>query len=100
MGSVLCVVEQLAYFTVSGGTAVSIVDLTNSFYGLNKNGGSLIFLNKYNVSVRIFEIRFDVYYFRCNFSDCYPHLYCCTLKHKCFGCCYLRRFSGVYLGLV
>ena len=28
-----------------------------------------------------FEMRFDVYYFGCDFLDCCPHLYCTKLKY-------------------
>ena len=30
----------------------------------------------------MFEMKLDMYYFGCNFSDCCPHLYCGKLQHN------------------
>ena len=46
------------------------------------------------LSVWIFEMRLDMYYFGCDFQDCCPQLYCDDLK-QCFSCCILQPSTGV-----
>ena len=51
--------------------------------------------------VWIFEMKLDVYYFGCDFSDCCPHLYGCKLTHNVLTAAFsgLPQVSLVSLGI-
>ena len=52
------------------------------------------------LSVRSFKMRLDEYYFSCDFSDYYPHLYSGKLKHNISTAvsCGLPQVTLVYQG--